>query len=129
MESKVSRAIFLGLGWFFLILAAIGVVVPLLPTAPILILASFCFARSSKRLHDWLHRNKWFGPILHNWERNKSIPRRAKVLAVAMITVGITVSLLVLPPVPFRFWLSLGLIAVGCAVSFYLITRPEPNVQ
>jgi len=67
-------------------LAAIGVVVPGLPTTPLLILAAAAFARSSPRLHAWLLANRVFGPLIREWQETRTVPLRAKVLAIGMIT-------------------------------------------
>lgn len=67
-------------------LAAIGIVVPGLPTTPLLILAAAAFARSSPRLHAWLLANPVFGPLLREWQETRTVPLRAKVLAIGMIT-------------------------------------------
>jgi uncharacterized membrane protein YbaN (DUF454 family) len=65
-------------GALSLLLGAIGVVVPGLPTTPFVLLAGACFVRASPRAHAWLLRNKTFGPLLREWEQHRSIPRRVK---------------------------------------------------
>lgn len=66
-------------------LAALGLFLPLLPTTPLLLLAAACFARSSDRLYAWLLNHHLFGPIIRNWQENRCIPRRAKIIAVSSI--------------------------------------------
>lgn len=73
------------LGLLFVALGAIGVVLPLLPTTPFILLAAACFARSSPRMHAWLHRSRLFGPSLRDWEHNHCVRRRARWMAVLMI--------------------------------------------
>ena len=71
-----------------LVLVAIGVVgilLPGLPTTIFLIAAAVCFAKSSPRLHNWLLSHRWFGPIIHNWNETRSIPRNAKRVALLMM--------------------------------------------
>lgn len=76
-------------------LATIGVVLPLLPTVPFLLLAAFCFARSSENLHNWLINHDKFGPPIEDWNRHGAISLRAKryatlsIAAVYLISVGI----------------------------------------
>ena len=55
-------------GWACLGLAALGAVLPLLPTTPFVLLASWCFYRGSPRIHAWLHRSRTFGPTLDDWQ-------------------------------------------------------------
>jgi hypothetical protein len=66
-------------------LAAIGVVVPGLPTTPLLLLPAAAFARSSPRLHAWLLANRVFGPLIREWQETRTVPLRAKVTAIGMI--------------------------------------------
>jgi len=60
-------------------LGALGVVLPLLPTTPFLLLAAACFFRSSDRLYDWLMRHRWFGPYIRNYREHRAIALGAKV--------------------------------------------------
>lgn len=115
-----------GLGLCFLLLAAVGVVVPLLPTTPFVLLAAGCFARSSPRLHRWLLNSTLFGPSLHHWEQHRCLSCRVKRVALgSMLLVGGTSLLLVQP----RGWVQalalLGL-ATGCAAVLALRTCPAP---
>lgn len=80
------------LGLLFVGLAALGVVLPLLPTTPFLILASACFVRSSPRLNAWLLRTRLFGPLLRDWQQHRCVSRRVKHLAVALILVFVALS-------------------------------------
>lgn len=77
------RSLWLMLGLTSVALGIAGVVLPLLPTTPFVLLAAYCFARSSPRLHDWLLGHRLFGPLIVNWERHRAIAPRAKWLAVA----------------------------------------------
>ena len=61
------RTVWLILGFFFTGLAMIGVILPLLPTVPFLLLAAFCFARSSDRFHRWLVEHPTLGPPIRDW--------------------------------------------------------------
>ena len=77
---KVLGFIFVGIGFT-------GIFIPILPTTPFLIVAAACFARSSKRWHDWLLSNKVFGPVLTDWEEKKCIKRSLKKFVILIIIV------------------------------------------
>ncbi len=72
-------------GLILVLIGLIGIILPGLPTTIFLILAAACFAKSSPSLHQRLLKHPWFGPIIENWNKNKSIPLRAKQLAILMI--------------------------------------------
>lgn len=79
------RAFWLFLGLMSVGFGLLGVILPLLPTVPFMILAAFCFARSSERLHNWLTSHPTFGPLIEDWERNGAIRPKAKRLATVSI--------------------------------------------
>ena len=91
-SNPLAKLMWVSLGSLFVGLGAIGVIVPGLPTAPFLILAAACYIRSSQRLYDWLISNKRFGPYLKDYREGKGIPRKAKRLAVAMIVIFVSFS-------------------------------------
>lgn len=112
--------IFHALGYFFLGLGVLGVVLPILPTTPFLLLSASCFIRSSKRTHDWLLSNKYFGEYLENWYENGSIPKRAKVAAMVVMTPTFGGSIYVVPYMTAKALLILIALCVGA----YIFTRP-----
>ena len=85
--SGIHRPILIAFGLLFVGLAVLGVFLPVLPTTPLLLLALACFARSSERLHGWLLSHRTFGPFLKHWHETRSMPRRAKIGAIASIVV------------------------------------------
>lgn len=89
----MTRGLWLAGGLIALCFGIIGVVLPLIPTVPFLLLAAFCFARSSTRLHDWMLHHPHFGPPIHSWREKGAISIRAKRLATLSIAGTIVVSL------------------------------------
>jgi hypothetical protein len=79
-------------GLFFLGIAAVGVVLPILPSTCFLLVSAACFARSSPRLYHWLHHNAVFGKLLRDYRDYRMIPMRVKFasLVVLWVTIGIT---------------------------------------
>lgn len=118
MQGK--RILYLLLGWFSLISGIIGIFLPLLPTTPFVLLAAWCFSKSSKRFHTWLLNHKFFGPIVHDWQSSDGIPRRARNRAIIFMWIGMTISMIVVS----RFWATIGLILIGLCVTTYLLRMP-----
>lgn len=95
------------LGLAAVLLGAIGVVVPLLPTTPFLILAAYCFARSHPEWEARLLSHRSFGPAILAWRDRRAIPRLAKLTATGLMAISILVGWLTLPD-DWR-WLPLGI--------------------
>ncbi|MBL8794764.1 MAG: YbaN family protein [Planctomycetia bacterium] len=84
---KVRYVVYISLGWFFVGLAFLGALLPLLPTTPFLLLASAMFLKSSPRLNRWLLGTRLFGPFLRDWQRHRGVRRRVKITAVVLLLV------------------------------------------
>jgi uncharacterized membrane protein YbaN (DUF454 family) len=109
------------LGGVSLFLGAIGVVLPLLPTTPFVILAAFAFAKSAPRLHRKLLRNPTFGPMIIRWGEKGAIAPRHKAMAVGMMTAAFTGAAVMGAPL---YALLIQLTFMGGAALFVL-TRPN----
>lgn len=88
-RSKVKVFLWKATGVFCVGLAILGAILPLLPTTVFLIMATGCFAKSSPRLQRKLLNNKTFGPLIHEWQQHRSIPRKAKRIALLMIVLSV----------------------------------------
>ena len=93
-----SRLIWLTVGLAALAAAAIGVLLPLIPTTPFVILAAFAFMKSSRRLHDWLITHRIFGPVILDWRKHGAISRSAKIIAIASMAAVFVISLMMQLP-------------------------------
>ncbi len=122
--SRLRSAAELTLGWMCVGLALAGAVVPLLPTTPFLLLASFLFLRSSPRCHTWLLQNRLFGPFLRDWERHRAVRPAVKWLAISMVLVVAGVSLVSGKLSWPLQWSFVGLCAMGLTVVLRLPTVP-----
>lgn len=89
VQSKTKKWLLKVTGLFFVGLAILGVVLPILPTTPFLLVAAACFAKSSPRLQKKLLANKTFGPLIHEWQQYRSIPRKAKRIALLTIILSV----------------------------------------
>jgi uncharacterized membrane protein YbaN (DUF454 family) len=75
----------------------VGVVVPLLPTTPFILLAAFCFARGSERCERWMLEHPRFGPMVRDWRARRAVPLRAKQFATVMMALGCVSAAFLLP--------------------------------
>jgi uncharacterized protein len=117
---KSTRILFFAAGSLSLGLGALGVVLPVVPTTPFLILAAYCFARSSERAHAWLMNNRVFGPPLRDYLEGRGVSWRIKAGALVFLWVVIGVSIALF--VPF-LWarIVLGLVAAAVTVHILMI--------
>lgn len=89
VQSKTKKFFLKVAGLVFVGLAILGVILPILPTTPFLLVAAACFAKSSPRLQKKLLANKTFGPLIHEWQQHRSIPRKAKRIALLTIVLSV----------------------------------------
>jgi len=116
----MQRYILLIIGWLAIVLATLGVILPLLPTTPFLLLAAWCFARSSPRFHHWLLHRSPFGRYLRHWQQHRAMPPGAKGRAIAVILVSFAFSLWLVE----IGWVRLLLLAMLCALLVLMIRLP-----
>lgn len=102
------RRLWIAGGWVSLGCGVAGAFLPLVPTTPFVLLAAFCFARGSRRLHDWLMNHRWFGAPLRRWRQDRTISRKTKWTVTAMYGVAIPVAIVFAP-----FWWLKAMLAVG----------------
>ena len=118
----LRRALWFVVGVGALLLAALGLALPLLPTTPFVLLAAFAFARSSDRWHAWLRRHRVFGPMIEDWRRHRAIDRRTKIAGIVSMAgvFGLSVALNV----------GAAILAVQAAVltiaAAFVLSRPSP---
>jgi uncharacterized membrane protein YbaN (DUF454 family) len=110
----VKRTLYKPLGFLFLALAILGVLLPVIPGTPFLILSAWFFARSSEKWHQRLLRSELFGPLIRNWEQNQCISCRTKVVAMlSMIVAGGASVVFAVQDTTIRI-AALCLMAIGC---------------
>lgn len=124
-ETKVTanpilRYVWLALGLFFTGLGFLGYILPGLPGTVFILIAVYFFARSSPRFYNWLLNNKLFGQLIRDWRAGKGIPLRAKIMAIAVIAITISMSIFAIPNQLVKIIVAL----CGVGVSIYLWTRP-----
>jgi len=127
LESRTQRFFLIAAGWLCIALGVIGAFLPLLPTTPFLLLAAACFARSSPRLYQAMLSHPWVGPPLREWRESRTIPFRAKVLALSMITLSMGSSIVLFVP----HWMGKTLMGLGgIAICLYIVKIPtRKNIE
>lgn len=119
-----SRPAFLVGGLIALGLGVTGIFVPLLPTVPFLLVAAWCFARSSHRLHRWLLGHSRLGPMIAPFQGGRGMPRRAKVALLITMAVLFAVTFVWLV----HGWIPYLILGVGAVISFGAVARiPTPR--
>lgn len=123
ISANLRRMGLLLLGWVSLVLGLIGIFVPLLPTTPFVLLAAWCFARSSAAAHRWLIQHRQLGPIILQWQRERSVRREVKQRALLLLCASFALTLVL---VPFGVQFKLVLVALGLTLGLVLWRLPEP---
>jgi uncharacterized membrane protein YbaN (DUF454 family) len=108
-------------GFACLALGGLGIVVPLLPTTPFVLVAAFAFANSSEKLHQWLLDHNVFGPLIYNWRQHRAISRTAKAMSVLSMAAVLVISWLLDVAMPV---IAVQVLVIGCAAAF-ILTRPS----
>jgi len=119
--ATLARPAFLALGWASVGLGIVGVIFPVLPTTPFLLVALWAFSRSSPELADRIRNNPRLGPYIRDWEEFGVIPPKAKLLAVAMMA-GSFAYLWFGTAAP--AWAAIPVAAILAAIAAYILTRP-----
>jgi uncharacterized membrane protein YbaN (DUF454 family) len=120
-SQKIVRPLFFVAGTISLVFGAIGIVLPILPTTPFLLLALACYCRSSERMTHWMLNNKYFGKYIRNYKEGKGIPLKTKLFVISILWITISYSALFVIPV----WIAqLILFIIAAAVSFHITRLP-----
>jgi uncharacterized membrane protein YbaN (DUF454 family) len=82
----MKKLFWMALGYISLGFAYIGVVTPGIPFSIFLVFAAYCFAKSSKKMHDWIYNHKHFGPFLTNWAEKRIFPTKMKYMMLAVMS-------------------------------------------
>jgi len=91
--TNVKKFLLMTAGIISVCLGILGILLPVLPTTPFLLLAAFLFAKSSDKLHKWLLTNKLFGNYIKNYIDGKGIPLSTKVMSIVFLWITISISI------------------------------------
>lgn len=124
------KAILIFAGTVFVGLGVLGVFLPLLPTTVFLLLAAYCYSRSSERFHNWLLNNRLLGKYIRNYRSGRGISIRQKATTLVFLWVSIGFSIWLLSA---AFWWTIFLLAVAVGVTTHVLCirtfRPEQTAQ
>jgi len=116
------KVVYFSLGWMFFALGLIGVLLPVVPTTPFMLLALWGFARSSDKFHNWLYTHRFFGPPLQQWNKHRVIPLIAKVMSVSFMSISFVMmmfsSYLVM-------WQKLSVAALMLYGAWFILSKPS----
>lgn len=126
----IRKAILIFAGTVCVGLGVLGMFLPLMPTTVFLLMAAYCYSRSSDRFHNWLLSNRWFGSYIKNYRAKKGITLRQKVTTLLTLWASIGISIWLLGG---AFWSTLMLAAVAVGVTIHILWikthRPETEVE
>lgn len=91
--NRPKKILFITLGTFFVGIAIVGIIIPILPTTPFLLLSAALYARSSKRFYDWLLSNRLFGKYIKNYREGRGIPVYLKIIVITLLWITISISI------------------------------------
>jgi uncharacterized membrane protein YbaN (DUF454 family) len=121
IQQKFVRGFFFIVGTISLVLGAIGIVLPILPTTPFLLLSLACYLRSSTRMTHWMLNNKYFGKYIRNYREGKGIPLKTKILALAVLWTSIFFSIIFIIPL---LIVQIILFVIAFGVTIHLTRLP-----
>ncbi len=115
---ELKRLFFLSLGTTFFGIGAVGVILPVLPTTPFILLSVFCFGKSSKRAERWISNNRYFGSYIENYKNKNGVPLDIKLKSIAFLWIMLIISII------FFFnnnYIPLILSIVGIAITMHIL--------
>ena len=120
------RAVYFSLGWLFFALGIIGILLPVVPTTPFMLLALWGFSRSSDRFHNWLYTHRLFGPPLQDWSKHRVIPLYAKIMSVSFMSISFVMMLFFSPLV---MWLKLVIATLMLYGAWFILSKPSKPLK
>jgi uncharacterized protein len=132
-RSPLLRAALVGAGTLFVGLGIIGIVLPVMPTTPFLLVAAACYMRSSARLHGWLMHHPSLGPYVRGFAKGGAMPAQVKRNAIRTLWIAIAISITAVVlrdgALVVRLAIAGGLLVIAALVTVFIVSRPSvPDV-
>jgi len=121
----MRNAIYVTLAAISFALGVIGLFLPVMPTTCFMLAAVWLASRGSPRFANWIRNHPRFGPPIQSWERERAIPKHAKIMAVIMLSVSCLIIAFTVSHWPLKIGLILGL----SGLAIWIVTRPLPSLQ
>lgn len=121
----IKKTIYIFFGTLSLVLGVIGIFIPVLPTTPLLLLASVCYLRSSKTMYNWLINNKMLGKYIYCYMNYKAIAKTTKIGAIIFLWLTLSISILLMQ----SMYIKMFLVLVGIAVTWHVTTIKTLSVE
>ena len=124
---NLKKKLYVTFGFLAVALAIVGVFIPGLPTVPFLLVALFCFERSSKKYHDMIMNNKYFGPVLQDYYSGKGLTSSVKIKAISFLSCGMAFSIYKIQNLHAR--IALVVVWIGVAIHIILLKTKKPKIK
>lgn len=124
--NSLKRYLLMAGGLISLALGTIGILLPVLPTTPFLLLSAYCFIRSSDKLYQWLINHRVFGAYIYHYLEHRAVKKRAKIVAIIMLWPALLISMHIVN----KTWATILLFIIGAAVTTHILslkTYQEPE--
>jgi uncharacterized protein len=122
---NIRKGLWFATGMLFVGIAFIGVVVPGIPWSTPTVIAAYCFARSSDRMHRWLHEHPRFGPFLRGWSEKRIFPRKLKYLMLVTMSTSLLITWLLTGNLNAVIWTGAFMLLVAVWGFRYPSTEEE----
>jgi len=106
-------------GFICLILGGVGIILPLLPTTPLVLLAAICFSAANEKLNNWLSRSRLFGPYIENYRTGQGISKCRKIVSVVYLWIGLVTSMIVIQTT--AIYIILSIVGIGVTIHILMI--------
>jgi uncharacterized membrane protein YbaN (DUF454 family) len=127
MSAALKRYLLIALGTLCLAIGIVGIFTPILPTTPFLLLAAFCYLRSSARFHRWLMNNRIFGGYIRSYTEGRGIPLKVKLFTISLLWVTIGISIWLVANVIVTAVLLVVAVGVSLHISFIRARKDRPG--
>ncbi len=121
----MKRICLIGTGWTCVFLGTLGIFLPLLPTTVFLLIAAWCFARSSEKFHNWLTDHPKLGPFIEVWKSGNGIPPHTRNRILLTLWLCLAVSAFIVG----KLWIAATLFVIGTLVSIFIFHKSEKKHQ